>query len=191
MLFEAFVGDVEDGVFVGGLVVDVEDYVGFGMGMMLEMFLGLGLTLFFDRDVHVAGVSFEQVHGSEAGQVPDAFGLEGVAVVALEGPGEDSVLDGAGVVLLGLDDLAGELDAFEPLAEEVVDVDEARVDHHAHGVAVGGVGVVPVDVALQELGVVPFDVLGGDDDLDLAHGSSTDWLANWYRLGSSTPGLYR
>ena len=117
--------------------------------------------------MHVGCVSLEEVHLPERGEVPHGFGLEGVAVVALQVSAVDAVLEGARVILLGLDDLAAELDALEALGREGVDVDGARVDEDADGVAVGGVRIGAVDIALEQLWVVALDVLRSDDDLDL------------------------
>ena len=41
------------------------------------------------------------------------------------------------------------------------------MDENANGVRVGCIGVSAIYVPLEKLGIMPFDVLRGDDDLDL------------------------
>lgn len=63
---EAFIGDVEDGIFVGWLVVHVEDNVSLGnrdnLGDVADSWPDSGFT---NWDVHVGCVAFEELHWSE------------------------------------------------------------------------------------------------------------------------------
>ena len=94
VLLEALIGDVEDGVLVSGLIVHIEDYVGLGNGDDAGDVSRLWLDpVLADGDVHVGCVSLKQLHGSERGEVAHGFGLERVAVVALEVPAHDAVLE--------------------------------------------------------------------------------------------------
>lgn len=51
--------------------------------------------------------------------------------------------------------------------------------HDANGIAVGCVRIVTVDVPFEKFWIVPFDVLGCNDDFDLVEDICTDWFANW------------
>lgn len=82
---EAFIGDVEDRVFVGGFVVHVEDDVGFRDGDDMGDVFGLGPdAIFADGDVHVRGVLFKHLNRAKRLQVLDALGFERIAIVAFE-----------------------------------------------------------------------------------------------------------
>lgn len=121
-----------------------------------------------DGDVHVGRVPLQSLDGTQADQILAALGLEGVAAVALDAAGHEPVLEASPVVLLRLDDLAGEFHPLEALVGvEAVDIDDAGVDQDADGVRVGGVRVGAVDAAFEQFWVVLLDVLGRDDDLDL------------------------
>lgn len=99
--------------------------------------------------MHVGCVSLQEVHLTERGEVTDGLRLECVSVVALEVPTENSVLERAGVVLLGFDDLAAEFNALKALGREGVDVDGTRVDKYADSVTVGGVRISAVNIAFE------------------------------------------
>jgi hypothetical protein len=60
---EAFVGDVEYRVFVGGFIVHVEDDVGFRDGDDMGDIFGFGAdAIFTDGYVHVGGVLFKHLN---------------------------------------------------------------------------------------------------------------------------------
>jgi len=137
VLLKALVGDVEDRVLVGRLVVHIEHDVRLRNGNNRGDVPGPRLNaIFSNRNVHVRCVSLEVLHGAERGQISDGFRLEGVSVIALEIATHDAVLKGASVVLFGFDDLAAELHALEALRGEGVDVNRARMHQHAHRVTV-------------------------------------------------------
>ena len=60
VLLEAFVGDVEDGVFIGRFVVHVKDYVSFGdwdnVGDVLWFWFD---SVFADWNMHISSVSLQ------------------------------------------------------------------------------------------------------------------------------------
>lgn len=179
VLLKALISDVENRVLVGRLVVHVEHYVRLRNRNNRGDVPGLRLNpIFSNRNVHVGGIALEVLHGAERGQVSDGFRLERVSVIALEIATHDAVLKGAGVVLLRLDDLAAELHALEALRGEGVDVNRPRMHQNAHCVAIRGIGIRPVDVSFEQLGIVPLDVLRSNDNLDLPYGECTVWLAN-------------
>jgi hypothetical protein len=70
VLLKALISNVEDGVFVGGLVVHVEDNMRFGDGDHGGDVARLGLdAVLADGDVHVSSIALEQLHGAEGGEV--------------------------------------------------------------------------------------------------------------------------
>ncbi len=70
-----------------------------------------------------------------------------------------SILDASGIILVGFDHLASQFNPLVSLAREIVDIDDAGVNQYANYIAIRGVRVSAVNVSLQQLGIVAFDVL--------------------------------
>jgi hypothetical protein len=70
-----------------------------------------------------------------------------------------SILDTSGIILVGFDHLASQFNPLVSLAREIVDIDDAGVNQYANYIAIRGVRVSAVNVSLQQLGIVAFDVL--------------------------------
>lgn len=70
------------------------------------------------------------------------------------------ILDTSGIILVGFDHLASQFNPLVSLGREiVVDIDDAGVNQYANYIAIRGVRVSAVNVSLQQLGIVAFDVL--------------------------------
>lgn len=52
------------------------------------------------------------------------------------------------------------------------------MNENADCVTVGCVRIRSIDISFEQFGVVAFDILRSDDDLDLSGARSTVWLAN-------------
>jgi hypothetical protein len=136
-LFKAFVSDVEDGVFVSGFIVHIEDDVSFGDGDDVSYVFGFGAdSVFADGNVHIGGIFLKYFYGAQRLKVFDALGFEGVAVVAFEEPRSQVVFGDAGVVFFRFDYFAGEFNSLILLALEIIDVDHTAVDQHTNCVTV-------------------------------------------------------
>jgi hypothetical protein len=70
-----------------------------------------------------------------------------------------SILDTSGIILVGFDHLASQFNTLVSLAREIVDIGDAGVNQYANYIAIRGVRVSAVNVSLQQLGIVAFDVL--------------------------------
>ena len=70
-----------------------------------------------------------------------------------------SILDASGIILVGFDHLASQFNPLVSLAREIVDIGDAGVNQYANYIAIRGVRVSAVNVSLQQLGIVAFDVL--------------------------------
>ncbi len=145
---EAFVGDVEDRVFVGGFVVHVEDDVGLRDGDDMGDVFGFGPdAIFADGDVHVGGVLFKHLNRAERLQVLDALGFERIAIVAFERSWCEVVFGDARIILFGFDDFTRKLNSFILLVLKSVDIDHAAMYEHAHCIAIRSVRVGAINVA--------------------------------------------
>lgn len=145
---EAFIGDVEDRVFVGGFVVHVEDDVGFRDGDDMGDVFGLGPdAIFADGDVHVRGVLFKHLNRAKRLQVLDALGFERIAIVAFERSWCEVVFGDARIILFGFDDFTRQLNSFILLVLKSVDIDHAAMYEHAHCIAIRSVRVGTINVA--------------------------------------------
>lgn len=150
VLLEALIGDVEDRVSIGRLVVHVEDDMGLwnrddGWDVA-RLRLDAILT---DRDMHVGSIPLQKLHWTKQGKVSNWFWLQGISIIAFEIAAHYAILKGPSIVLLWFDDLAAELNSFEPLGREGVDIDGSWMHQDADGITVGSVGVCAIDVSLE------------------------------------------
>jgi hypothetical protein len=70
-----------------------------------------------------------------------------------------SILDTSDIILVGFDHLASQFNPLVSLGREIVDIGDAGVNQYANYIAIRGVRVSAVNVSLQQLGIVAFDVL--------------------------------
>ena len=150
VFLETFVCDVEDWVFVGGLVVHVEDNVGFWDGdYSWDISCFWFYSVFADRDMHIGGISFKKLYGSQWSQIAYWFWFQSITIIPFKVSAHDSILKWASVILFRFDNLTRHFDAFKAFSWEGIDINRAWMYKNADCITIRRIWISPIYISFE------------------------------------------